>query len=464
MFFFSFMGFITGLINALLFIFINGRINSLMAGEKPDIRWQIFLLALTLWCYVFSRRFLALCLIEFTQGKLHALKSELIGYILKSRFHIVYQKKDQIFNILTRDVIQITEAGNIMANLVGSVIMILGCLTYIAILSWKLFLLTVFVIGIGVVFYLVRMKKITGALKRVRELNDGFTRLLFQIVTGFKEIKTDRKKGKDINDNYVSGNLADFKKNSISAFSGFINAQYISEVFFYLTIGLILLLGGFAINVSKESLVSFVFVLLFIYGPIQYVILLIPIISEANISAKRLIDLKATLADSEETGSDKETQHTDFNKLEVVDLRFTHQKDDTVFEIGPVSFSVEKGEVVFISGANGSGKTTVIMCLLGIYKMQSGAILVNGEQLNDQSDLLFSPVFSDFFLFDKFYGHMDFDREKARYYLDLFGMSTKVEMTENGFSTIELSTGQKKRLALIQCLLEKKPILVLDEW
>ena len=54
--------------------------------------------------------------------------------------------------------------------------------------------------------------------------------------------------------------------------------------------------------------------------------------------------------------------------------------------------------------------------------------------------------------------------EKTRSYIELFELESKVSIVENKFSTIKLSMGQRKRLALIQALLENKPIIVLDEW
>ena len=67
-------------------------------------------------------------------------------------------------------------------------------------------------------------------------------------------------------------------------------------------------------------------------------------------------------------------------------------------------------------------------------------------------------------MFEKVHSFEDFDKEKASAYLKIFEIEDKVEMEEKGFSSIDLSTGQRKRLALIAALLEERPILVLDEW
>ncbi|MEO0778406.1 MAG: peptide ABC transporter, partial [Bacteroidota bacterium] len=75
-----------------------------------------------------------------------------------------------------------------------------------------------------------------------------------------------------------------------------------------------------------------------------------------------------------------------------------------------------------------------------------------------------APVFSDFYLFDEFYSVGEVNEAKLRDYLELFEIDEKVTIEGGKFSTTDLSTGQRKRLALIAVLLEDKPVLVLDEW
>ena len=75
-----------------------------------------------------------------------------------------------------------------------------------------------------------------------------------------------------------------------------------------------------------------------------------------------------------------------------------------------------------------------------------------------------SPVFSDFHLFSHLYGLGKIDRAEADELLRWMEMEDVVGMGENQFTRTKLSTGQRKRLALVAALLEKKPILILDEW
>lgn len=466
--YFTLMGLLTGLVNALLFMYINQIISVIIANEGIELNWHIFSFLLLIWLFVFTRRFLALSIIHFTQNTLYRFKSELIELIIRSDYTKVSSRKDMIYNVLTRDIEHISEAGNILTNLISSVILVVGCLTYIAFISWKLFFISTLIIAAGIVTYRLSMKKIIGVFNQVKELNDQFIMYLGQIISGFKEIRIAKEKGADLEDNYVKPNLNNYHSIVVQTYSGFMNAQNVGMVLFYLAIGFMLVIGGNLFNVTKEALVTFIFVLLFINGPIQSIILLLPVIGDANVSARRLndlcLELQNSLPEKPIFELEKNDPPSDFQSLLINEMHFQHSTEESKFEIGPISFHVNKGEIYFIHGGNGSGKTTFIMCLLGLYQFDSGEILINGKNKDSNYSSLFSPVFSDFFLFDRFYGISKIDFQKANFYLELFELDSKVTILDNKFSSIKLSMGQRKRLALIQALLENKPIIVLDEW
>ena len=78
---------------------------------------------------------------------------------------------------------------------------------------------------------------------------------------------------------------------------------------------------------------------------------------------------------------------------------------------------------------------------------------------------LFSPIFSDFYLFNEMLGMDDPSLdERARYYLDKLQLSHKVTIENGRLSTTDLSMGQRQRLALLTALLEDRPICIFDEW
>jgi ABC-type siderophore export system fused ATPase/permease subunit len=154
--------------------------------------------------------------------------------------------------------------------------------------------------------------------------------------------------------------------------------------------------------------------------------------------------------------------------LEMEEVFFQHKSngDGETFSVGPVNLEIRQGEVLFIIGGNGSGKTTLAKLLTGLYTPDSGRILMNGKpvtgsQLSEQ----ISAVFSPFYLFEKLYNINTTGREdEIKKCLKLLDLEKKVEIKDNEYSTINLSGGQRKRLALLQCYLEDCPIYLFDEW
>jgi putative ATP-binding cassette transporter len=160
--------------------------------------------------------------------------------------------------------------------------------------------------------------------------------------------------------------------------------------------------------------------------------------------------------------------------VEAVELRgvdFTYHSGDDEFHLGPIDLTLKRGEVVFLIGGNGSGKTTLVKLLIGLYTPDRGEVRLNGERITpDNLDWYrqhFSTVFFDFHLFDKLLGafapDMDVDA-LANHYLQQLELDKKVTIASRSFSNIELSQGQRKRLALLAALIEERPVCVFDEW
>jgi putative pyoverdin transport system ATP-binding/permease protein len=154
--------------------------------------------------------------------------------------------------------------------------------------------------------------------------------------------------------------------------------------------------------------------------------------------------------------------------LELRRVVFSYVADDSRFDVGPIDLRIAAGETVFITGGNGSGKSTLIKLLTGLYAPLAGELWVNDVPVTQGSAQAyrdrFCAVFSDFHLFRKFYGIAAPDGDVARDWLETMEMSDKTVVRDDGFSTIDLSAGQRKRLALIGAMFEDKPIVVLDEW
>jgi putative ATP-binding cassette transporter len=129
--------------------------------------------------------------------------------------------------------------------------------------------------------------------------------------------------------------------------------------------------------------------------------------------------------------------------------------------------SVKPNELLFIVGGNGSGKSTLLKILVGLYAPETGRILLDGEIVH-REDLpvyrsLFPIIFTDFHLFDRLYGLQNIDQHVVEDLLAAMRLEHVTRIEDGRFQSTDLSTGQKKRLALIVALLEHRPVLVFDE-
>lgn len=466
------LGILSGLMGFLFLGFINLMIGEIMLGNKTTDLIYILLFGFLLLGFIWSRRALAYIIIKFSQEVFWKLRATVLKTILNASYFQIAKRKDQIHACLIQDVRVLTGFSMSLIHLMSAIIMTLGCFAYMALMSWPLMFITLGVSVLGIAIYMIGVHFNGKKFEIVRELEDNFMKSFLDMLSGFKEIHMNPRIGKDIYDKKIKGIADQAYVSETHAVTGFLNIQLLGEVLFYMLIAFILIFYTYFSTESSASIVSFVFILLYLLGSINTIMVIIPELVQANISSAKLNQLRSDLKDErfENSIEINKVSMEDFQKIEVRDLTFSYDSEleEKSFGIGPVSFSFQKGEAIFFYGGNGSGKTTLINVLLGIVKPSNGEIIFNGNTLNHENygeyRSMFSVVFSDFHLFEEFYGFDDIDEELLAEYLEIFELKEKVSFNNNSFTSSDLSTGQRKRLALISALMHKTPLLVLDEW
>ncbi len=162
--------------------------------------------------------------------------------------------------------------------------------------------------------------------------------------------------------------------------------------------------------------------------------------------------------------------------LDVRDLSFTYKDSSPLFK--ELNFKLKKGERLGITGAIGSGKTTLISILTGLERHNGGEVHFFGRPFSEYNhqDLrkFIGHVHQKAFLFaDSIRVNVTMDRElsdeEVWKYLDLAGFKEDVEKFPNKLQTqlgewgINLSGGQKQRLTLARALARKPKLLFLDD-
>jgi putative ATP-binding cassette transporter len=211
-------------------------------------------------------------------------------------------------------------------------------------------------------------------------------------------------------------------------------------------------------------------VILFIVGPLSSIAGTIPVYARARVAMANITTLDEFL-DSPEAAAERkvaavQTDFNEFSSLALDNVRFRY--NGAGFAAGPFNLEVKRGEVVFLVGGNGSGKSTLLKLFTGLYMPESGALRVDdlplGPGFYTAYRELFSVIFTDFHLFDRLYGNANVDQKGLARWLHRLELDEKTAFENGRFTHLNLSTGQRKRLALAIACMEHRPVLAFDEF
>lgn len=464
------LGILSGLSSFLFINTVTSVISQIIAGTFTNTREYALVFVAIILLYIWLRRVLSVAIIRLSQTLFWDLRKQIVSLVLKSDHQQLSGRKAEVHSAIVSDVNILTQASQSIIDFFTATVLTIICFSYLATLSVTLFGITLLVALTGIAIYRLRATINMRNLQKARTLENTFQSSFNAILDGFKEIFMDERKGKAIFDKQISPVAEQAYQNNTNAYIGFLNNQITGYTMFYVLIAAILIYLNAALKIEPKYTVTFVFTLLYLLGAINTIMVLMPVLVRARVAAGRLLDLRDKLQQDDQpllTGP-QVIYKEDLMQITISDLVYQYSTSEKAFSIGPVSLDIRKGDTIFIYGGNGSGKTTFVHTLLGLRIPTAGEIRFNDividHDLYPQYKSLFAVVFSDFYLFNELLGVADFDAEKWRYYLRLFEIENKVSIENGVFSTTDLSTGQRKRLALIAALLEEKPVLVIDEW
>lgn len=380
----------------------------------------------------------------------------------------------RLMPVLTQDVDMISDVAFSLSATVIALSVALGCLGYLAWLSMPLFCLLVVMLLVGGAIQTVAQARGVAGFWKSRDYEEQLHKAYRGISEGAKELRMHRGRRLRILTHQIESTVDAIRDTNRNAINTYVLATAFGSALYFLLIAAIL--GWAALrHVEPEILSGFVLVLLYLKGPVDQIVGALPGVGRAKVAFNRIADLSRRFANPEPHLSleqpPSEARLADSIELRNVTYRFETADGSAPFVLGPVNLTLRPGELVFVVGDNGSGKTTLIKLLLGLYAPHDGELLRDGVPLTaatrDDYRQLFTTVFSDFYLFEDLAGQgAGYERlpEAARPYLERLEIAHKVSIKDGEFSTLDLSTGQRKRLALVHAYLEGRPVLVFDEW
>jgi len=380
--------------------------------------------------------------------------------------------KSELLAIMTNDISAFVQAFQALPMAFGNGIIVLACFGYMAWLSWPLFLVFAGIIGASLLAYLRAERYPLRQMVKLRAKLDNLYVHFNGLIEGSKELQLNADRGRVFVDDVIAPDARDFRRFFLGTMTTYTWISNVGLVLFYVFIGILLFAIPAWMPQRAGTLTTFTLILLFLVRPISDLVFCLPVLRQAGISLEKIQQLEGTLAEpgTPPAGPDPFAGTSPLRlELSGVSHHYPGLTEDTPFMLGPLDITVQQGEILFIAGANGSGKTTLALILLGFYEPESGSIKLNGVPVTarniDSYRRYFSAVFADFHLFEQLLATDQGQLEaRAEHYIQKLQMAHKVTVDNGRFSTVNLSSGQRKRLALVSAYLEDRQVYVFDEW
>ena len=466
------MALISGFANAFMLAFINSSTSKVSFG---DFNYTlIFVYVIIFVIYVISL-YRSIILTSFLAEDItFNIRQRIITYMVDNEleeFEVLGQA--DIYTRLTNDTNEIANSSQTLVMAVQSTLLVFFGIVYLCFLNTTACLFTVLVLFISSFNYIVSSKKLKEEISALYALETVFFEKINELTGGFKELKVNQEKKFDLlygKIQKISQNVNSFRK-KLSDKLGFFFV--FAQTFFYILLGVIVYVLPVYDNDILTNVTKITATIFFIIMPLSVVLQAAGSYSKTSVAITNLTNLEQRLKTNiSEYDSDQKIGgiFNNFERIHFNNLKFSY-KDKSgkeKFSIGPINFEVRRGEVIFIIGGNGSGKSTLFKMLTGLYQPMNGNIIIDGvaidkKNIREYRDL-FGAIFSDFFLFSELYGIENIDEANVTRLIRQMQLEKKTSFKERAFTNQNLSTGQRKRLAMISVILENKNLLVFDEW
>lgn len=404
---------------------------------------------------------------------IHDLRIEMSQKIIQAPYEEIERNKSKLVPILTADIDRVATQIRMLPTVTTGLASVIGILSYMVWYSPILSLSTIVLFVMIGVITKIALPLIRKYAQGTRTHLDHLFVHFEGLISGIKELSLNKKFSKSFVDDHISPTskkqMRFYLKESIVA------AIYNRSTDLILLLGMgvlivIIFQTGF---VTLEFFGKYLTLVLFTLAPLSSATAFLRNLKNIEVSFNHIQKIGITFEPSFEYDdqiiNEKWESTQPLIELKKVEHTYYNADEDDHFMLGPIDLKINKGESLFIVGGNGSGKTTLAKIMLGLYKNKGGSIEYRGIPVTDRNLSFyrsrFSAVFTDSYVFQEL-DHIDHQLldERGQELIDLLELSKKVKIVNRGFSTKNLSEGQKKRLSLISAILEDKEVYLFDEW
>jgi len=394
---------------------------------------------------------------------------------------------------LTTDISNIIGGVRVLPVILINLVTIVGLLGFLVYLNVEVFLLLILTIFLAIFSYHIPMILSIRFFRHARHYTEILQESIRGLILGSKELKLNDSKREYFYQEKLRSAENEISKGSKKGWYTMYLAISYGDLLSFMVIGLVVFVIRNYYAIDTAELIGIIMALLYMKGPIAELLNVLPALPLARVSLKKVHDLfndypaeniqvgsqavapweKIVLNDVSFTYQNKVDDSTlsddDTDDFEPSDLTSTSDFSDSNFSIGPIQLELNRGEITFIVGGNGSGKSTLAKILALLYQPDKGSLIFGDTVISDKNTgdyrQIISAIYLDFYLFDKILGAKTPElTQTVKNYLKYFQLDDKLSVNDNEFSTIDLSGGQKKRLALLVSFLEDRDLYIFDEW
>ncbi|EJQ15600.1 ABC transporter ATP-binding protein (plasmid) [Bacillus cereus] len=411
------------------------------------------------------------------QNVVNEIRLSMISNIIDAPLSYINQKEKGY--ILSR----IAESGNVSALFSPNLLRVFSGIFDFFFALFIMFNLSVKLTGIIVIiipiYFIISKhssKMISKSTTNVYESSAVLNAEMYETLNGIEDIKL--LNGKNIQTNKIKSKLNNVIKSALKQSLHFIFfMQNLIVTNNFVTV-IVLLVSGILILQNQLTIgvyTSFSIYMAKLLATTQALGSLDITLKPVCISIKRIkeffnLDVENTLG----TNIMKEP----INSIEFKDVCFKYNgNSDLIFD--HLNVQIEKGDKLLIDGINGSGKSTFIKLLTGLYQPESGKILINNidynlihkESVRDRIGIVSQNIFlfKGTILDNILYGQTNKTKEDVVKLMKRYHLTSHLNRFENGLDTIivqdgsSVSGGQAQFIAFLRAILTKRDIIILDE-
>ena len=457
-----------------------------LGTKSKALSWKAFGLAISLLALVavfaYLQRLVLMVVTAEVDTIMHKIRTRVLDKLARCELLAVESiGRQRLYAALGKEVEVLSVSSMQLVTSIQALSLAIISLTYLAFLSISDFVLMIVWLTLAIMYHFKRFAEVNREVHYASNLENKLQDVVTDVLDGFKEAKMERVRLQAIRNDAVtiSSDACDIRVKTQATHAR--DLVFIQGTFLLLLGAIVFIAPIVTSRAAADGGTHAITVILFMLGSIFGVVGSVPALTTANASAENIISVEAEIDALLARSARRQTRAGNGDSVWVTmpkpsqnivmnGVTFAHrdQQAEHGFVVGPIDLKINIGEITFITGGNGSGKSTLIKLLTALYPPQAGVILLDGQPIaphNEQAYRdLFGTVFSDYHLFSRGYGMPVPSAAVIEERLEYYGLTGKTQFSDGCFWNNGLSSGQRRRLALLIARLQNKQIYVLDEW